>query len=140
MAATKEILGAFNLDDTVSFQVYPLAIYGDVFKNATPTDIVSAATARKFGTDTAAAHAAAYSYLPSGTVQDNPESYKWLVVTLFDGTQRVIGLPWIMINTITVVSQVNATIVISGIASGDIENLKNLLSSNNYPNYTITTN
>lgn len=139
MATSDLILGKFTLDSTISFQVYPSSLYGDVFKNCVPTDLVSASVAAKLGIDPEAEHAKVYNYLPSGTVSDDARSYKWLVLTLEDGTTRIIGLPWIKVDTITVVTTVNATVVIPGIGSGDITKINLALVSAGFSNFTITT-
>jgi hypothetical protein len=44
MADNKQFLNAFNLGDTIDFQVYPSALYGSAFKNMQVTDVVSAPT------------------------------------------------------------------------------------------------
>lgn len=139
MAASDLILGKFTLNSTITFQVYPSALYGDVFRNAVPTDVVSARGASKFGIDPEAEHAKVYPLLPSGTVEDNARSYNWLVLTLEDGTERVIGLPWIKADTIVVVNTVNATVLIPGIGTGDIEKIRLAISGAGFNNFTITT-
>lgn len=139
MATTDMILGKFVLGDRVSFQIYPLSLYGDIFNNCVGTDIVSAKSAKKFGIDPEAEHAKAYTYLPSGSVQDDAYSYKWLVLDLIDNTQRVIGLPWIKVDTIVVVTTLNAIITVPGVGNGDVEKLRLALSSNGFKDFTIIT-
>ena len=139
MATSDLILGKFTLDSTITFQVYPSALYGDVFKNAVPTDLISAAQAVKNGVDPGAEHAKVYPTLPSGSVADNARSYKWLILKLEDGTERIIGLPWIKVDTITVVETVNGTVTIPGIGSGDVEKIRLALSGAGFNNFTITT-
>ncbi len=139
MASSDLILGKFTLNSTVTFQVYPSALYGDVFRNAVPTDVVSARGAAKFGIDPEAEHAKVYPLLPSGSVEDNARSYNWLVLTLEDGTERVIGLPWIKVDTINVVETVNALVTIPGIGTGDIEKIRLAINSAGFNNFTIVT-
>lgn len=139
MASTDMILGKFVLGDRVSFQVYPLALYGDIFNNCVGTDLVSAKTAKKFGIDPEAEHAKVYNSLPTGTVQDDAYSYNWLVLTLADGTERVIGLPWIKVDTIEVVTTLNAIITVAGVSNADVIKLRLALSSNGFSNFSIVT-
>lgn len=139
MASSEMILGKFTLDSTVTFQVYPSDLYGDVFRNVVPTDVISANSAVKFNIDPEAEHAKVYPLLPAGTVQDDARSYKWLVLSLEDGTERVIGLPWIKVDTIQVVETVNATVIIPAIGSGDVEKIRLALNSAGFNNFTITT-
>lgn len=139
MASSDQILGKFVLGDRISFQVYPLAVYGDVFNNCVGTDIISASTAKKFGIDPEAEHARSYGYLPSGSVADDAYSYNWIVLTLVDNSQRVIGLPWIRTDTITVVTTLNAIVTVAGVGAGDIEKIRLALSSSGFTNFTIVT-
>lgn len=139
MATSDLILGKFALGDRITFQVYPLALYGDIFSNCVATDIISGTTAKKFGIDPDAEHARAYPYLPTGSVLDDAYSYRWCVLTLIDNSQRVIGLPWIKVDTITVVTTLNALVTISGVGDGDIQKIRLALSSNGFNNFTITT-
>lgn len=138
MATTDMILGKFTLNSRVSFQVYPSALYGDIFKNCVPTDQISAASGVKFGVDPEAEHAKVYPFLPSGT-KDDARSYSWLVLTLEDGQQRVIGLPWIKVDTIVSVTVTNAVATIPGIGSGDVEKIRLALSGAGFQNVTIAT-
>lgn len=139
MADSNLILGKFMLDSRVTFQIYPAALYGDVFRNCTPTELVTANTARKMGIDPEVDHAKAYPYLPTGAAQDNASSYKWLVVVLEDGTERIIGLPWIKVDTIVSVQVVNAVVTIPNIAQGDVEKIRLAISGQGFSNFTIET-
>lgn len=139
MTSSDLILGKFTLDSTITFQVYPASIYGDIFRNATPTDLVSANTASRWGIDPEAEHAKVYPLLPSGTVPDDARAYKWLVLKLEDDTERVIGLPWIKVDSIVVVDTVNAKVTVPAIGSGDVEKIRLALSSAGFNNFTITT-
>lgn len=139
MASSDLILGKFALDSTITFQVYPSALYGDVFNNAVPTDILSARSAVKYGIDPEAEHAKVYPTLPTGAAEDDARSYKWLLLQLEDGSERVIGLPWIKADTIVVVETVNATVTLPGIGSGDIDKIRLALSGAGFNDFTITT-
>jgi hypothetical protein len=113
MAANKQFLGAFDIGDTIDFQVYPAALYGSAFKNMQVTDVVSAPTTILWKFVAAVEHAKVLSDagVPVGQVPQSFDSYQYVVLKpptaqgVTDTGQRVvIGLPWIIASSISVSS------------------------------------
>ncbi|QPX76781.1 hypothetical protein [Serratia phage vB_SmaM_Yaphecito] len=127
--AGNKILGKFNLGDRVTFQIYPVTLYGDIFRNCVPTDLISFKSTPRFNVDAAAEHAKVYNLLPPGQAPNDPAGYKWLVVTLENGDERVIGLPWIKVDTIQVIQVVNTYVTVPNTAPEDQEKIRLALSA-----------
>ncbi|UQT02881.1 hypothetical protein TOTORO_00180 [Serratia phage vB_SmaS-Totoro] len=134
----KNILGKFNLGDRVTFQIYPVALYGDIFRNCVPTDLISFKNTPRFNIDAAAEHAKVYNMLPTGQAPNDPAGYKWLVITLENGDETVIGLPWIKVETIKVIEVVNTYVTIPNTAPEDQEKVRLALSAAGFSNFEIT--
>lgn len=133
----KTVLGKFNLGDRITFQIYPVSLYGDIFRNCVASDMISARSCPKFNVDPAAEHAKVYNSLPSGTAPNDPNGYKWLVLTLENGDERVIGLPWIKVETIQVIEVVNTYVTIPNTAPQDAEKVRLALSAAGFESLEI---
>lgn len=87
------VLGA-----TVTFDLYPFAIFGTTIKNAKVLSLLDAQTAMQLGHDCRALHLQVYPSLPAGT-PDDYDKYFYLQVLLPSGQKAVFGLPWIKSET-----------------------------------------
>lgn len=92
-----DILGRFNLNDVVSFQLRPGAdaTYPDSFKRCMVTVKTTYDNVRFFNEDPEVLHQRVYPSLPAGTCPNDPKKYNWLVVEMNNNTTCVIGEPWI---------------------------------------------
>lgn len=120
-----------------SFDIYPVAILGTGFKNVTVDSQLNYQTAMGF-IDVDALHQNVYAYLPAGT-PDRPQDFDYLLITTEDGNQTVIGIPWIVDESVVVVQNLKASVLIEDIGStSDIERLRACLSQNGFNKNTIT--
>lgn len=104
----KQFLNKFDIGEVISYQVYPSALYGNAWNRMLVTDVISAATAAYFNFDAEAEHAKVLAdpSVPTGQVPQSFNAYQYVVVCPpADPTnRRVIGLPWIIADTIVVES------------------------------------
>lgn len=100
--------------DVISFEVYPLAILGNNFKNVTVDAVLSANTVSILGFDFAATHAMVYPSLPPGTPDDGTQ-YDYLRIIFESGEPTYIGIPWIRPDTLTKVAGTTLTLIFNNI-------------------------
>lgn len=86
----------------VSFDVYPVAILGTGYVNATVLGIIDGSTAQALGFDPEQMHVNVYPTLPPGT-PNHFSDYLYVRIRLENNTTTVVGLPWIKEETITLV-------------------------------------
>jgi hypothetical protein len=119
-----------------SFDVHPSPILGTGFKNVTVQATLDYQSALGFA-DIDALHANVYRYLPAGT-PDRPQDFDYLLIRTEDGTTTVIGVPYIVEETITLVESLKMTVTIDGVGSVDIERVRACLSQNGYDKISIS--
>lgn len=112
-----------------SFEVYPFAIYGTKFKNVKVLSKLDAGTAQALGLDIRARHAQVYSTLPPETPND-PTKYGYLRLQLPSGEIEIIGLPWIIPNTVKTVTLGKFIIEIDNEASSEQDKIIQALVAN----------
>lgn len=125
----------FTIGKTYNFDVYPVTVLGNNFKNVTVLAILDRDTANQF-VETQPMHINVYPYLPAGT-PNNPGAYNWLKLRLASGQNTVIGIPWIVDNTVVEVTSKTAKVVIEGVSADDLPKIRNALSSNGFKNFTV---
>lgn len=86
------------LGTTVTFDLYPFALFGTTIKNAKVLSLLDGPTAQQLGYDPRALHTQVYPSLPAGT-PDGYDKYFYLQVLLSSGQKAVYGLPWIKSET-----------------------------------------
>ena len=129
----KQFLGKFNLGEVISFQVYPSALYGNKWQRMVATDVISARTAAALNFDAAAEHAKVLSdaSVPTGQVPQSFDAYQYLVVAppADPKNYRIIGLPWIVADTIVVESTRDAYAYLPNLSDEKLEEVRKALSS-----------
>lgn len=119
----------FQIGKTYSFDVYPAPVIGNRFTNVRVVAIFDSATAA-LTTDVDALHAQVRSYV-SG-IPDSASKYLWVKFITEDNVSHVIGLPWINVDTIRLVSSSTIQVTISGVSTQDINIIKAQLVSAGY--------
>ncbi len=114
-----------------SFNVYPVARLGTNFANVTIVGEFDDTLAKAQGFDTAAEHAAVYNTLPAGTPND-PSAYNYVKIRLPNGQTQILGIPWIIANSIEVVNLGTITVKISNVNSSDTEKVRKALAANGF--------
>jgi hypothetical protein len=119
-----------------SFDVHPSSILGTGFKNVTVQAVLDYDSATNFG-DIDALHVNVFSYLPMGT-PNRPQDFDYLLLKTEGGDTTVIGIPWIIEETIELVQSLKANVVIDGLtSSGDLERIRACLAQNGFDKLTI---
>ncbi len=113
-----------------SFSVYPVAILGTGFENATVLSIMDLETAMAFE-DVRQLHISVFPSLPAGTPND-PKSYNYLRLRLASGVTKVIGLAWIDNDSVELVEMQTITVKIPNVVSSDQVKIRNALAANGY--------
>lgn len=117
------------IEQVFSFEVYPVEILGNVFKNVRLEGIVSARTARAAGVDIDVMHRNVYPSLPAGT-PDNPDQYNWIRIQNTSGQFSYVGVPYLREDTITVSSNGMATLTFYNMTQRELDRVLNALSAN----------
>jgi hypothetical protein len=118
------------LSEIASFNLYPAAILGSSFQNAKIDALLDFATANYF-IDAAALHANVYPTLPPTTPND-PTQYAYVKLTLANGTVTVIGIPWIIDDTLVVSQAQSIQLTINNVSPSDQNKIINALASNGF--------
>lgn len=119
-----------------SFEVYPSAILGTGFKNVTVQAILDYHSALAFA-DLEALHVNVYPHLPAGT-PNRPQDFDYLLVRTDSGDTTIIGIPWIVDETVVIVQSMKITAVIDGVGSADLERVRACLSQNGYDKISLS--
>lgn len=119
-----------QLQNTYSFNVYPVAEIGNDFQNVTVLSILDEETARLF-LDTRAMHIRVYPRLPVGT-PDDPTAYSYIKLRTTSGQVRVIGLPWIVNDSIELVVRSTVVLEIENVNASDQVRIRNALAANGF--------
>lgn len=133
-----DILGKFKINDIISFDLHVSAIITQNYENVRVKGVIPASACRFYSMDPYATHAQVYRLIPAGTIQDDAESYSYLLVETADGQERVVGLPWINISTIRVHSMQTARFEVKNIALEDVVTIRDVINRYGYAcTYTI---
>lgn len=131
--AVKQFLGKFNIGEVISFQVYPSDLYGSNWNRMLVTDVISARSTALFNFDAAVEHAKVQSdaNVPVGQVPQSYDSYQYLVVAppADPNSFRLIGLPWIIVDSIVVETTRDAVGYFPDMSDATMEELRKAISS-----------
>ena len=119
-----------------SFNVYPSPILGNGYKNVTVLAILDYSTAIGFA-DIEAVHENVFKYLPAGT-PNRPQDFDYLLIRTESGVNTVVGIPWIVEESIQLIESLKINVVIEGASTSDVERLRGCLSQNGFDNITIS--
>ena len=125
------------LGQTIAFEVYPSSVIGTRFNNAIVRGVVDHSGVTEF--NPAVMHANVFATLPSGSVDDF-RKYNYLRLELENGNITFVGIPWIIANSVQVIS--NQDLVINIPKYGSHENqefIKRMLLNNGITEFTIDT-
>lgn len=125
------------LGQTIAFEVYPSSVIGTRFNNAIVRGVVDHSGVTEF--NPAVMHANVFATLPSGSVDDF-RKYNYLRLELENGNITFVGIPWIIANSVQVIS--NQDLVINIPKYGSYENqefIKRMLLNNGITEFTIDT-
>lgn len=117
-----------------SFDVYP-TILGTGFKNVTVQAILDYQTALGFA-DLEAIHQNVFKYLPSGT-PNRPQDFDYLLIRTDTGSNTILGIPWIVEESIVLKQSLKINVTIEDVGSADIEKVRACLSQNGYDKIKI---
>jgi hypothetical protein len=127
---------SFQNRKVYSFDVHPSAILGTGFKNVTVQAVLDYDSALSFG-DIDAMHANVYRYLPAGT-PNRPQDFDYLLIRTDQGTTTIIGVPWIVEETIELVESLTMSVKIENVGNSDIERVRACLTQNGYDKISIS--
>lgn len=125
----------FVVNGKYNFEVFPIQILGNDFKNVTVLGIVHPSIAQNF-LDIEASHVQIYPYLPEGT-PDDARGYEYVMLRTVSGETTVLGLPWINANTIVNVESGTLLVEIVNVTSQDIQRVSDALVVNGYNAFNI---
>lgn len=125
-----EILNKLKFKTVVSFELYPASILGASIKEAEVLAILDKQTANQFG-DMDTLHRNVYPTLPSTTV-DDPDLYQYVKLRLSNGTTKVIGLPWIIEDSIVVSAVGRLELVFDNVTPEDRDIILRGIAANGY--------
>lgn len=126
------ILNKFQVGDVISFDVHVSGVLTQDYDNVTVKGLIPAESCDKYGYDVYALHAQIYRMIPQGTMEDNPDSYPYLLVKTLDEQWKVVGLPWINADTIRVHRQITAVFTVPNIAQEDINLIRDVINRYGY--------
>lgn len=129
-------LGVSN-GETISFEVYPSTLLGNGFNDVVVEGEVSADVARMLGFDYISQHANVYPTLPEGTPA-NPTQYSYLVFRTVSGQQKIVGVPWIKIDTLVRRETTSVFVEVPGAGATDVSAIVAALSANGYRSKNVT--
>ena len=125
----------FNVNGKYTFEVYPITILGNDYKNVIVLGVVNPSIAQKF-LDIDAVHNQVYPYLPEG-VRDDPRAYDYVLLRTISGETTVLGIPWINQESIVEVESTTMIVEILDVTSQDIEKVSDALIVNGYNKFNI---
>lgn len=86
--------------------------------------------------DIVSKHINVFPYLPEGTPND-PAQYDYLCVRMGNNEKRVIGIPWIKLDTVELVESRSCIVTIDDISGADLERIRAALATNGYDKLSI---
>lgn len=114
----------------VSLDVYPSQILGSNFTDVKVLGIFDRTTANLM-TDVDGLHANVYPFLPNGS-PENAGDYQYVKLQHLNGSISIIGLPWIIEESISVSNKGKLTIVIDDITIDDREKIITAINAVGY--------
>lgn len=124
---------------TVNFAVYPSSIITSDFTNVKIEGIVSAKVATGYaGFNPVTAHANIYPYLPTGAPTDY-NSYEYVLVTFANGNEGVVGLPWIIPESVSEVTGITVTVTLTNQSTSAVDDITKALVLNGITDFAIKT-
>lgn len=126
----------FQTRKVYSFDVYPSATLGTGFKNVTVQAILDYQTALGLS-DIEAIHISVFPTLPPGT-PNRPQDFDYLLIRTEGGESTVIGIPWIIAETIELIESLQINVLIDGVGTADLERIRACLSQNGYDKITLS--
>lgn len=126
------ILEKFKLKDVISFETHASTILPQDYERVTVVGIVPASDCHLYGFDAYSMHAQVFRLVPSGTMENNADSYDYLRLRTLNGETRIVGIPWINASTIKVYNQTTASFIVNDIAQEDIERIRLAISRYGY--------
>lgn len=127
MANTSSLL---QFGSIVNFSTYPSNIIGAQYTEVKVLGLLDKQTANLW-IDADTLHPNVYPTLPPGT-PDDPDAYQYVKLIHTNGSISVIGLPWIIADTIEVSTKGHLTIEFSDASPGDREVIIRALAANGY--------
>lgn len=125
-----QILPGVNLKDLITFSTYADAILGNNFTNCRIISVLDAEDAALLS-PIKSQHASVYPFLPKdGTVINDAYSYDYCRVQLNNGEKVVLGLPWINLDTVSLVENEKMTLEFEGTARTSLDQILTILQAN----------
>lgn len=135
-----EILGKFDLGDTVSFQLQSgaMAIIQDSFTRCVVKSRVLAEDVSRYNIDPYSLHQLVYPTLEPNSCPSDPDKYKWLIVKTLSGSMLAVGEPWINTDTIEAVTNTGLMIYCSESPKNGMNLARQVLTQNGFVVASIT--
>ncbi|WNT47261.1 hypothetical protein SPLA10_PHROGS00200 [Salmonella phage SPLA10] len=129
-----EILGKFDLGDTVTFQLQSgaMAIIPDSFTRCVVKSRVLAEDVGRFDIDPYSLHQLVYPTLTPNSCPSDPDKYKWLIIKTLSGSTLAIGEPWVNVDTIEAVTNTGLTIYCSSSPKNGLNLARQVLTANGF--------
>lgn len=126
----------FKLRRTYTFDVYPVAILGNDFKNVTVVAILTQEQANK-EVDTNALHVQVFPYLAPGT-PNRADGYDYVKIRFPSGTTTVLGMEWIKEDSVVQTTATTITVKIGDVDPSDYSRIRSALLQNGFNNIAIS--
>jgi hypothetical protein len=127
----------YEIDESYSFNVFPIPIIGNNYKNVVVQAVLDANTAQLLGCDIQGLHKQCYSFLPAGTPND-PTKYQYLKLLQQNGSSTIIAVPWIDDSSVTQTSTTTIVATITGASPSDLSRVQLALAQNGFSNVQYT--
>ncbi|MBE0438159.1 MAG: hypothetical protein IBX57_00130 [Gammaproteobacteria bacterium] len=114
----------------ISFDTYPASIIGARFEDVKVMALLDKETAKQY-IDPDTLHVNVYPLLPAGS-PDDPDAYQYVKLKHPNGNITVIGTPWIIPDTLSIVNKGNLTILIEDVTVTDREVILRAIKDNGY--------
>jgi hypothetical protein len=125
----------FQINQVYSFNVFPVQVLGNNFKNVTIQGVMDAESAGQF-IDIQGVHREIYPFLPAGTPSD-PFQYTYLKIKNSSGAVQYLAVPWIDDSSVVLVTARTCVATIANVSATDLDNIKAALLRNGFPNVTL---
>ena len=126
------------LGQTISFEVYPSAVIGTKYQNAIVRGIVDHSGVTEF--NPAVMHSNVFPTIPAGKIVDDFRKYNYLRLELPNGNTVFVGMPWIIENTVQILSNQDLVITINNYGSHENQEfVKRMLLNNGISEFQLDT-
>lgn len=126
----------FQLKQNYSFNVHPVPVLGNSFKNVTVVALMDREQANK-EIDTNALHVQIFPYLPTGT-PNRADGYDYVKIKFPSGNTTVLGLAWIVEDSVEQVTSTTVSVKINNATPSDVTRIRNALVQNGFNSIEIT--